>query len=99
MTSQQDIPLYEEVVNGFEQLADKVSVGETSALRQIRRHAFENFRQSGFPSIRNEDWKYTNLTRFLKDEYALNLPGSGNVATAAVPSSLLENAKIADFDC
>ena len=100
MTSQQDIPLYEEVVNGFEQLADKVSVGETSALRQIRRHAFENFRQSGFPSIRNEDWKYTNLTRFLKDEYALNLPGNGSFTDAsAVPTKLIDNARIADFDC
>ena len=71
MTSQQDIPLYDEVVNGFDNWADYISPNETSDLRKTRRQAFEKFRESGFPSIRNEDWKYTNLTRFLKDEYRL----------------------------
>lgn len=89
----QDIPLYDELVTGFEQLAERVAKGETSELRQTRKRAFENFRQSGFPSIRNEDWKYTNLTRFLKDEYALNIP------TTPVPTKLIDTARIADFDC
>ncbi len=33
-----------------------------------RQNAFDKFRQQGFPSIRQEDWKYTNLVPFLKDE-------------------------------
>lgn len=86
----QDIPLYEDALNGFEALADN---NESVGLRKTRRNAFENFRESGFPSIRNEDWKYTNLTRFLKDQYALNLPA------VAVPTKLIEAARIADFDC
>ncbi|HEV2478808.1 MAG TPA: Fe-S cluster assembly protein SufD [Puia sp.] len=89
----QDFPLYDEVVTGFEELADKVSANETSDLRRIRKDAFENFRQSGFPTIRNEDWKYTNLTRFLKDEYALTIP------TISAPTKLIDTARIAGFDC
>jgi Fe-S cluster assembly protein SufD len=89
-----EIPLYTEVVKGFDTLSQTVSKSESADLVKTRLHAFENFRESGFPTIRNEDWKYTNLTRFLKDEYALNLPG--NVET---PKKLIESAKIADFDC
>ena len=86
----QDTPLYEDVLNGFEARTDNT---ESAELRNTRRNAFENFRESGFPSIRNEDWKYTNLTRFLKDQYALNLP------SVNVPAKLIDDARIADFDC
>jgi len=86
----QDTPLYEVVLNGFEALTDNT---ESADLRNTRRNAFENFRESGFPSIRNEDWKYTNLTRFLKDQYSLNLPA------VTAPAKLIDDARIADFDC
>ncbi len=94
MTSQQDIPLYEEVVNGFDHLSDTMSRNESSGLRRTRRQAFERFRESGFPSIKSEDWKYTNINRFLKEEYALDGPAGGVAATA-----LVENAVIPDLDC
>src|ERR1700753_2234355 len=92
MTSQQDIPLYGEVVNGFDSRINDLTP-ETADLRKTRQSAFEKFRESGFPTIRNEDWKYTNLTRFLKDEYTLEAP-------AAVPAAeLVASARIPDFDC
>src|SRR6202012_5625380 len=93
MTSQQDIPLYEEVVNGFDQLSDEVSRNESSGLKRMRRQAFEKFRESGFPTLKSEYWRYTNVTRFLKDEYSLGAPASG-CATA-----LVESAVIPDLDC
>jgi Fe-S cluster assembly protein SufD len=93
MTSQQDIPLYEEVVNGFEHLSDAVSRNESSGLRKTRRQAFERFRESGFPSIKSEDWKYTNINRFLKEEYALG------VAAAPASVELVGKATIPDLEC
>jgi Fe-S cluster assembly protein SufD len=93
MTSQQDIPLYEEVVNGFDQLSDTVSRNESSGLRRTRRQAFEKFRESGFPTIKNEDWRYTNVNRFLKEEYALGAPTAPNATT------LIDSAAIPDLDC
>jgi Fe-S cluster assembly protein SufD len=32
----------------------------------IRKEAIENFRKSGFPSLKNEEWKYTDISPVLK---------------------------------
>jgi len=99
MTQTPSIPLYEEVVNGFNKLS--VSGGttkESSDLRRARQSAFDKFRQQGFPSIRNEDWRYTNIARFLKDEFTIEgweVPGKPVVAD----ETLLKKARIASLDC
>lgn len=68
----QTIPLYEEVVNGYnERSVSDVAEGESIDLRRARQSAFEKFRLLGFPTIKHEDWKYTNLNRFLKEEYSI----------------------------
>ena len=87
MSTPQDIPLYEEVVNGFNRLSATDALGrESSDLRKTRQSAFERFRESGFPTIKNEDWKYTNIARWLKEEYALGgVPGGfGGAADGTV---------------
>lgn len=72
MTQQSAIPLFDEVVKGFDKLSTSGHAGrESSDLRKTRQSAFDKFRLLGFPTIKNEDWKYTNIVRFLKDEYAL----------------------------
>jgi Fe-S cluster assembly protein SufD len=77
---EQTIPLYEEVVNGYNKRSvSDVAEGESVDLRRARQSAFEKFRLLGFPTIRHEDWKYTNLNRFLKDEYAV---GAAEASTA-----------------
>jgi len=86
-TQEQSFPLYEEVVNEFGKLT---AAGRTDKARQT---AFERFRLLGFPSIKNEDWKYTNITRFLKDGYALESP------VRSIPAGLLEKAAIPALDC
>jgi Fe-S cluster assembly protein SufD len=70
---EQTIPLYEEVVNGYtKRSASGVAEGESADLRRTRQSAFEKFRLLGFPTIKHEDWKYTNLNRFLKEEYSID---------------------------
>jgi Fe-S cluster assembly protein SufD len=101
MVQEQDIPLYEEVVNGF----DKLLVGfgevkpESNSLRSARRSAFERFREMGFPTIKNEDWRYTNITRFLRDEYDLRDVGTLEPSGAAIVSSAADRATIDSLDC
>jgi len=109
MTTSPSIPLFEEVVNGFNKLS--VSGGtkkESSDLRRTRQSAFEKFRAlGGFPSIRNEDWRYTNLARFLKDEFAIEgwevttASNDGPSARSApvADASLVKKAHIAGLDC
>ncbi|HEY4062892.1 MAG TPA: Fe-S cluster assembly protein SufD [Puia sp.] len=88
------IPLYEEVVNGFNKLSADAPGRESSDLRRVRQSAFDKFKQLGFPTIKNEDWKYTNLTRFLKDEYTL---GAGT--PVAPDPALVAAAAIGSLDC
>ena len=104
MMTPQDIPLYEEVVNGFNRLSAADAMGrESSDLRKARQSAFERFRESGFPTIKNEDWKYTNIARWLKEEYALGgAPGgSGGATDGAVAENVraaAERARVAELD-
>jgi len=82
---EQTAPLFEEIVNGYNRRPD---AGESAGLRQARQSAFEKFRLLGFPTIRHEDWKYTNLNRFLKEEYAVDgsvAPAVTLPAAAAIP--------------
>lgn len=109
MVQEQAIPLYDEVVNGFDRLLTGLGgvKPESNSLRRARQSAFERFRESGFPSIKNEDWRYTNISRFLKDEYDLGgsaAPGTaGSAVTAesakAVSGAALELAAIDGLDC
>ncbi len=95
MTQDQAIPLYEEIVNGYNKLSASGNAGrESGDLRRARQSAFDKFRLLGFPSIKNEDWKYTNITRFLKEEFAL-----GGESAAPLPAGLMETATIASLDC
>ena len=58
-------------MNGFNKMLAGSGGGGSSATRRARQSAFDKFREMGFPTTRNEDWKYTNIARFLKDEYGL----------------------------
>jgi Fe-S cluster assembly protein SufD len=41
-------------------------------IKDIRSAAFESFQQNGFPSTKNEEWRFTNMAPFLKDDYILS---------------------------
>src|ERR1700712_3639472 len=101
MTNEIGIPLYEELENGWHKIlsAPDATRRESSDLRRARQSAFEKFRELGFPSIRNEDWKYTNITRFLKDEFALDGLLAGDKITVSAPAELLKKAVIPGLDC
>lgn len=95
-TQEQAIPLYEEILNGYHKLSGSgVTGGESSDLRRTRQSAFDRFRLLGFPSIKNEDWKYTNIGRFLKEDYVLEGPGAAAEALSkAAGAALPKGAEI-----
>jgi Fe-S cluster assembly protein SufD len=76
MQEQAAIPLFEEIVNGYHKRLASDVAEESTDLRRARQSAFEKFRLTGFPTIRQEDWKYTNLSRFLKEEFAVGGHGA-----------------------
>ena len=69
MSTQVADSLYHQLVSTFQELE---SVAETTALREIRRHAFERFQEAGFPTVKHEDWKYTNIQQLVNQDYLLN---------------------------
>ncbi|MBA3769254.1 MAG: Fe-S cluster assembly protein SufD [Blastocatellia bacterium] len=46
-------------------------IGTTGAgeLAELRRAAFRYFNETGYPSVRDEDWKYTSVTEVVKSEF------------------------------
>lgn len=67
-----------------------------TALYTLREKAFEQFREKGFPTIRDEDWRFTNMAPYLKDEYVLN--ASGAVPDKDALKELLEDTTVEDWD-
>jgi Fe-S cluster assembly protein SufD len=69
---EQGVPLFGEIVEGYnKRSASDAATVESADLRRARQSAFEKFRLLGFPTIKHEDWKYTNLNRFLKEDYSI----------------------------
>ena len=52
----------------FTSLKERFSV-EPAWLRQRRNFAFERFTQAGFPTPRNEEYKYTNLAPIARGDF------------------------------
>lgn len=68
--NQLDTPIYETLTAKFEIAA--LQSGNT-ALNNLRHKAFGLFKQSGFPTIKNEEWRFTNVVPFLKEPYELEV--------------------------
>lgn len=61
--------LYQQIVTSFKELE---TIPEPASLTAIRQAAFERFQQEGFPTVKNEEWKYTNLHSLTNTSYVLN---------------------------
>ena len=74
----------------FPEFAANLPGQDTLWLQAFRNRAAQSFSQTGFPTLRDEDWRYTNLSALNKTLYA---PGSSQaVDTAWLDSFRLPNA-------
>jgi Fe-S cluster assembly protein SufD len=61
---------------------ERRSPGDPQWLVEIRRAAFERLREMGFPTVKDEDWKYTNVAPILKVPFVeASEPGPKGVPT------------------
>lgn len=68
MATQAATILYDKLTEDFQR--NKFSSEEVAdALYPLRKKSFEQFRQNGFPTTKQEDWKFTSLLPFLKDSF------------------------------
>ncbi len=70
MINQVETTLYEKLNAKFELALMQCTQPE---LRKLRSDAFDIFRKTGFPTIKDEEWKFTNLQPYLKDNYELEI--------------------------
>lgn len=62
--------LYEQLASTFQELETS---NDTTAVKSQREEAFARFVElGGFPTVKNEDWKYTNIHRLISKSYVLN---------------------------
>ena len=61
-----------------------------SWLQRLRENAMERFAELGFPSVKNEEWKYTNVAAIAKTDFKANNPA----ATAGVGFDKTELARL-----
>ncbi|MBT8265732.1 MAG: Fe-S cluster assembly protein SufD [Bacteroidia bacterium] len=61
--------LKEKLISSF--LAFENQVDVDSFVHNIREEALKEFEDRGFPSKKEEDWKYTSLNKILKEDYSV----------------------------
>ena len=62
-------------------------------LQSLRSNAFKHFSAKGFPSVRDEEWRYTNVSAIEKKLFSPSLPETGE---NAVDSAWLKQYQVED---
>jgi Fe-S cluster assembly protein SufD len=63
--------LKEILISGFNDLENRLNGEAASELHKIRKDAIKIFQEIGFPTRKNEEWKYTNINPIIKKNYKL----------------------------
>ncbi|WEK37220.1 MAG: Fe-S cluster assembly protein SufD [Candidatus Pseudobacter hemicellulosilyticus] len=86
--------LYGQCIADFELRAAESNSTEPAELTALREKAFQQFKITGFPSTRVEDWKYTNLAPFLKESFITDAGSEG----VSLRDEVLDQAAIPGLD-
>src|SRR6266481_2576507 len=65
----------------FRQARQEPGAGEPSWLQNLRENSFVKFEQAGLPNVKQEEWKYTNVTPIAKADFAPVLISNGTALT------------------
>ena len=93
--------LKEKLVASFMAFENKGNVDLDSKVHGIRSAAIQSFESAGFPTRRDEEWKYTSLNSLLKNDYSVFPQGEATVDLKDVKKYFLheiESFKIVFID-
>jgi len=93
--------LKEKLLASFMAFENKGNVDLDSKVHDIRSAAIQSFEQAGFPTRRDEEWKYTSLNSLLKNDYSVFPQGEATVELKDVKKYFLheiESFKIVFID-
>ena len=76
-------------LRGFDEFkkSDCVNVAH---IKQLRENAINKFSELGFPTLTDEDWRFTNLTPILKSKFKISENGSKGTSSKDVEKFLFE---------
>lgn len=87
MANQLSLSLYDSLVSSFDEIA--IGATKSEAVQKAREKGFKNFKRLGFPTRRNEEWKYTNITPYLQEKYSTD-----SVEVSTIHDELAAKAQI-----
>lgn len=79
----------EQLLASFRTNEERMNGESKTPLHQVRRAALHQFDLLGFPTIRHEEWKYSNVSGLLKETFALDVTDSltlADLAPLAIPN-------------
>ena len=66
------VALKDDLLSSFMAFEAKLNGQPNSRIHKIRKKAFAQFEERGFPTIKEEDWKYTSLNPVIREEYSFS---------------------------
>ena len=78
----------EAFASDFERVRSRLAGDGSAWLSTLRKDAMTAFASAGFPSVRDEDWKYTNVLPALRERLEPVLPGEVQADAAALRALL-----------
>ena len=67
----------ESYLKGFEEFKKNDHFNEIAEIAELRKNAIGKFAELGFPSLRDEDWRFTNINPISKGKFRINGIGNG----------------------
>jgi Fe-S cluster assembly protein SufD len=79
-------------VSNYKQFENNLNGHRNIPFYEIRKNAISNFEKLGFPTTKNEEWKYTNISPILKQEFVFSKP------VAKIEPAMIERFKFSGMD-
>lgn len=93
MNNSETISLYDKLVDEFDSQYLNKSAQVSPDLLRLKQSAFEVFKSKGFPTVKDEEWRFTNIQSYLHADYELTAP-----ETTADVQQALQKALIPGLD-
>lgn len=77
----------------FRRLQEKTGTDAPSWIGRLRESAFNSFERLGFPTVRQEEWKYTNVAPISKANFEPVVEGAGSLDAAQLQPFIYEEAR------
>ena len=69
-------------INGFEGFKDTAPGSKLDWLKSIREQAISRFSELGFPTVQDEDWRFTNVSPIARSSFNILKNGTDKVSAA-----------------